>query len=484
MQRIEEMSDADVSEVRESAALFRGVEDTTADLRRLLDFLCGMRWLTAGMKTKERNTFWAAVTETLGHEPAGAFALLSQGPAANAIRRLPATRIRPELVYLRATMERRPVHRRPRDLPPLGGRLPRRVAPLAGRPAGGRLRRRHRQPALGPDQAPGGRVVRDPRAGAGAGPDRGRPEGLHPAATRTGRLDCRRLRHGEDRADNLGQLVRASGHYPLLGGGDVNLYSLFVERAMSLVKPDGFVGLLTPSGIYADKTAANFFKSVSTSGRVAGLFDFENRRLGTDLPPFFPDVDSRFKFCALVFRRRGPAFRPDPVRLLPTRHPDDQGPGGAASPWRRPTSSVSTPTPAPLRSSAPAGTPTSPAAFTSAIPSSSTGHRVQERRAWPVRYRTMFHMTNDSYLFRTAAELDAEGFYPVQGNRWKRADELYLPLYQGRMVRHFDHRGPLGHCQPGEHAQSLPEQEGKRGEEHADPNFLPKHSILGAGEER
>ena len=34
---------------------------------------------------------------------------------------------------------------------------------------------------------------------------------------------------------------------------------------------------------------------------MAGLYDFENRRLGTDLPPFFPDVDSRFKFCALIF---------------------------------------------------------------------------------------------------------------------------------------------------------------------------------------
>ena len=68
---------------------------------------------------------------------------------------------------------------------------------------------------------------------------------------------------------------------------DINLYSLFVERSMSLIKPDGFVGLLTPSGIYADKTAARFFKSVSTKGRVAGLFDFENRRPGTDLPPFF-----------------------------------------------------------------------------------------------------------------------------------------------------------------------------------------------------
>ena len=63
-----------------------------------------------------------------------------------------------------------------------------------------------------------------------------------------------------------------------------------------------------------------------------------------------------------------------------------------------------------------------------------------QRRAWPVRYRTMFHMTNDSHLFRTAAQLEDEGFYPVQGNRWKKGDELYLPLYQGRMIHQFDHR--------------------------------------------
>ena len=45
-------------------------------------------------------------------------------------------------------------------------------------------------------------------------------------------------------------------------------------------------------------------------------------------------------------------------------------------------------------------------------------------------------MTNDSHLFRTAAQLESAGFYPVEGNRWKRGDELYLPLYQGRMIRH------------------------------------------------
>ena len=44
----------------------------------------------------------------------------------------------------------------------------------------------------------------------------------------------------------------------------------------------------------------------------------------------------------------------------------------------------------------------------------------------------MFDMTNDSHLFRTAAQLEDDGFYPVQGNRWKKGDELYLPLYEGR----------------------------------------------------
>ena len=44
----------------------------------------------------------------------------------------------------------------------------------------------------------------------------------------------------------------------------------------------------------------------------------------------------------------------------------------------------------------------------------------------------MFHMTNDSHLFRTAVQLDDEEFYRVEGNRWQKGEELYLPLYQGQ----------------------------------------------------
>ena len=153
---------------------------------------------------------------------------------------------------------------------------------------------------------------------------------------------------------------------------------------------------------------------------------------------FFPDVDSRFKFCALIFGGEERRFAETECAFFlhdtATVHDPDR-----CFPLAPPTSPASTPTPAPPPSSAPAATPTSPAASTShpVLVDRSGGDEV---RAWPVRYVRMFDMTNDSHLFRTAAQLEANGFYPVQGNRWKKGEELYLPLYQGKMMQAFDHR--------------------------------------------
>ena len=84
----------------------------------------------------------------------------------------------------------------------------------------------------------------------------------------------------------------------------------------------------------------------------------------------------------------------------------------------------------------------------------------------------MFDMTNDSGLFRTAAQLDADGFYRVAGNRWKRGAELCLPLYEGKMVQAFDHRAasvvvnPDNLNRPAQPREATPEQ-------HADATWLP-----------
>ena len=268
------------------------------------------------------------------------------------------------------------------------------------------------------------------------------------------------------RADSLGKLVRASGHYPLLGGGDINLYSLFVERALRLVNANGLVGLLTPSGIYADKTAAKFFKSVSTRGRVAGLYDFENKKI------FFKDVHASFKFCALIvggaerqFDETACAFFlhdtktiDDPDRCFPLA-PDD---------FARVNPNTGT---------APVFRTRRDADITRAIyarhPVLVNRSDGTDHKTWPVKYQTMFHMTNDSHLFRTAAQLEDEGFYPVQGNRWKRGKDIYLPLYQGRMIHQFDHRANSVRINPeSTHNPYLSEEVSEA--QHADPNFLPQ----------
>src|SRR6185312_3743165 len=51
-----------------------------------------------------------------------------------------------------------------------------------------------------------------------------------------------------ERAETTSRIARKSEEYPFLSGGDTNLNSLFIERAHALVKPNGMVGLLVPSG--------------------------------------------------------------------------------------------------------------------------------------------------------------------------------------------------------------------------------------------
>jgi len=244
-----------------------------------------------------------------------------------------------------------------------------------------------------------------------------------------------------DRAETAARLARASGDYPQLSGGDVNLYSLFVERAMTLARPTGLVGLLTPSGIASDKTAAPFFKAVATGGRLKALYDFENKKI------FFPDVHASFKFCIFIaspsrefgeatcaFYCHGIAELQDPERCFPL----------TAADFARVNPNTGT---APIfRSRRDADLTT---AIYGRLPVLVDRTGPEPVTAWPVKYSTMFHMTNDSHLFRTRTELEErEHAYPVGGNRWRSAAGEWVPLYIGRMIHQFDHRAASVEANP------------------------------------
>ena len=420
--------------------------------------------MTAGMNKGARSRFEAPLSATLSHNPTGAFRILAHGPDAVLTDTDDADPVRgatlrerwhgarsiarqQEFLHWEAAFPG--VWRNWQDSRPEGG-----FDAVIGNPPWDRIKlqevewfaKRAPEIARAPTAAARRAAIRLLR-------DRGEPLAAEFDAAK-------------GRADQLGRVVRTSGDYPLLGGGDINLYSLFVERAMSLIKPNGLAGLLTPSGIYADKTAARFFQSLSTTGRIGGLFDFENRKI------FFKDVHASFKFCALVFGGDERQFDQTMCAffLHDTRDVDDRERCFPLTPSDFSRVNPNTGTALVFRTRRDAD-------ITRRI---YENHPVlvdrsgsEERRAWPVRYRRMFDMTNDSALFRTAKQLDADGFYRVAGNRWKKGDEFCLPLYEGKMVQAFDHRAasvvvnPDNLNRPAQPREATPEQ-------HADPDWLPE----------
>jgi hypothetical protein len=238
-----------------------------------------------------------------------------------------------------------------------------------------------------------------------------------------------------ERAEAAAAVARDSGQYPLLARGDVNIYSLFVERAAGrLIRDRGLVGLLVPSGIASDKTAAEFFSGLATSGRLAALLDFENRKV------FFPDVDSRFKFSVLVFggeHRTFPAaecafFLHDVAELA-----DPETGSFSLSPEDFAAVNPNTGTAPVFRHRQDAEITTS---IYRRLPVLVDRRIDPPRSVWPFQYKTLFHMTNDSRLFRRRQELETAGFYPVGGNIWRKGGKEYVPLYEGKMVQMYDHR--------------------------------------------
>ncbi|MCK5473703.1 MAG: hypothetical protein KAI59_06685, partial [Planctomycetes bacterium] len=58
---------------------------------------------------------------------------------------------------------------------------------------------------------------------------------------------------------------------------------------------------------------------------------------------------------------------------------------------------------------------------------------------WRAKFTTMFHQTNDAELFYTSEQLKAEKF-KQDGPNWKKGKKIFLPLYEAKMFRQYDHR--------------------------------------------
>jgi hypothetical protein len=229
------------------------------------------------------------------------------------------------------------------------------------------------------------------------------------------------------------KLPPPSDHYPMLSGGDINLYSLFVERAHALVKPDGMVGLLVPIGIGADKTSAEYISTITKNQQLKAFIAFENKRRW-----LFKDVHAEDQPTILIAANPGRRYLKFRYAVKLHKLPNEQSNSTVlmdASTLLAVNPNTGT---VPIFRSAEdarivAGTYSRVPVFVR-----KSGQGVTSD--WHTRYLTMFHMTNDSKLFRNKHELEEQGAWPIGQEHYQSTAGEWLPLYEGKSIQIYNHR--------------------------------------------
>jgi len=201
--------------------------------------------------------------------------------------------------------------------------------------------------------------------------------------------------------------------YPLTGTGDVNTYALFAETALQIVRPQGRAGLVLPSGIATDDSTSAFFGEIS-KGRIVQLIDFENRE------KLFAAVDSRMRFCLLTIGAADIAR----FAFFLTNTEQLKDPRRSFTLTAEDIARLN-----PNTRTCPVFRSQKDAEITNGIYKRVPvlwDENKTDGNPWGVKFLTMFHMSNDSSLFRDS----------------RRRNELVdsVPLYEAKMVHQFDHR--------------------------------------------
>ncbi|WP_419656001.1 uncharacterized protein Dvar_51100 [Desulfosarcina variabilis str. Montpellier] len=196
--------------------------------------------------------------------------------------------------------------------------------------------------------------------------------------------------------------------YKSLGGGDVDLFKLFLEQALTLSTKTGFIGIIIPASFYANKGCIPLRQRLFTKNRVRFVYSFENR-----WPTIFTAVDGRKRIIVLSIEKGGStdtfncAFMQHDPQRLPSVHSHslqitlkqvkELGRDSYALMEFQSQEDID---------------------LTSKIYGDHPllGDEIEGR--WSVQFRSELHMTNHSSIFKNT--------------------ETKWPLYEGKMIWHFD----------------------------------------------
>ena len=237
-------------------------------------------------------------------------------------------------------------------------------------------------------------------------------------------------------AEGSGEFIRGSGRFALTAVGDLNTYALFAEHFLNLIGPQGRAGLIVPTGIATDNSTKAYFDHVATGSRLISLLSFYEIR------KWFPGTDDRNPFCLLTLGQGVEAcllaFSVKSINELAdhrrsfTLGPDDFS---LLNPNTRTCPVFRSQMDAELSKK-----------IYSQVPVLIDEALGRQGNPWGIKFMRMFDMSNDSHLFFDEPATDR------------------LPLYEAKLIHHYDHRWATYEADGSSRDVSL--------EEKQDPAFL------------
>ena len=230
----------------------------------------------------------------------------------------------------------------------------------------------------------------------------------------------------QQNAEAQSRFVRFGHRFPLTATGDIDLYPMFAELCLSFSKEAW--GLVLPTGIAVNDSNKDFFGKLVDENRLISLYDFENKEA-------LFDIHRMFKFCLLTAGKQQDKPRQVSGGFYLTRLDHLLDPRRIYTLQTSDFARLN-----PNTKTCPVFRTSRDAELTAKIYRNSTIllNEATGKNPWNVRTTSMIHMSNDSHLFRTYAQLtDAGASYKAPN--FILDGETYVPLYEGKMIWHYNH---------------------------------------------
>jgi hypothetical protein len=235
--------------------------------------------------------------------------------------------------------------------------------------------------------------------------------------------------NAQKNSEKLLKFLSHSMNFPFTGRGEINSYALFVELFQKIININGYAGIITQTGILTYETYQDYIRFLIENQRIVSVYDFINKR------KIFKEVQTNIKFSLVTIKgskcsklmiachlekpeellERNRIYEIDSIDIFKVN------PNTYTLPMFRTKKDANLIVPIYRK-----------------IPILSP--KIQNNEdSWEIQFFTLFHMTNDRTLFKFKEELEEIGA-KLQGNIFQDEKNTYLPLYESKITRQYDHR--------------------------------------------